>query len=297
MNNNFGQFLALCLASILAISCKKNSGLNNAVTTKYITKYVSFSPSWPVGMDTVWVYDFSYDANKRLTKIVSRYFSSSGVLSFTETQERFYQGTDTLPFKHEIQILSTVTGDNRYSHLLYYNANGIIIKDSITHYYNPPLPDQYSFALYYTSSGNNITRLNKFNRPSIGYITTDSTFTVENIINGNLMSRTDTITYYPPMPLSIEVKTKYYEASYDTKRNPLRPLLLNYPLYFCGLSSTSSSGGFNRSVNNPTYVTSESSSPININYTYNAAGYPDSSISYSLTGTPIRKAKYIYTSF
>jgi hypothetical protein len=303
MQLKFGTLLMLAILFFTS-SCKKNGDDPGAGQPQYLTRMVDFRVNASGGLDTSAVYDFSYDLKKRITTTVFRYLPYLVDPLTTETQTRYYQGNDMLPYKLDKQLVRSNGYQDYITSLLYYDANSIIIKDSMERVF-PPNPQHYFFTYYHTKTSNQTLSLLKQSFVSIPYGTTRIVSTTENVLNGNVTFHQDTTTeisvVIPPGPSVISYYK--YVLSYDMKPNPITPTLLHYPVYYQRNIYTYSNFQEAASVNNPTKLIVDygqlpnfsSHYEIDIQYTYNANGTPSKAEYYSGNTHTLQRI-YFYSS-
>lgn len=95
-------FLLLLLSAILFFSCQREIDILPDTTPNEGTvlwKYVEMDTTMPSGLDTVDVYFFEYDLQKRIVRLTNYYrddTSSSPAYPYNSITEFFYTGNDTL---------------------------------------------------------------------------------------------------------------------------------------------------------------------------------------------------------
>ena len=95
-------FVLTCLTTFIFFSCSKDETNNSIVPSRDSTtliKLIDFDTTKISGDDTLRVYQYSYDDQRRLsnTKLIS--YSSSGMPNRNFYTTHYYNGNDSLPFK------------------------------------------------------------------------------------------------------------------------------------------------------------------------------------------------------
>src|SRR5688572_13799274 len=131
---------SLILATIMVIffsSCQREiDGSQNGTTQNdsvYIQSLIILDTTRPAGQDTIFKYQFFYDAAKRLSKRVSfEYWSMSPPPVLVKTENLFsYQGSDKVPSVIYTDVVNYVNPGSSYKDtLFFFYQNGMIVKDS-----------------------------------------------------------------------------------------------------------------------------------------------------------------------
>ncbi|MEO5967523.1 MAG: hypothetical protein ABIP68_08345 [Ferruginibacter sp.] len=258
-------FFSIVIFSIL-YSCKKEAKTINEDPQNNDSVYLSKMVIDYYG-DTI-SYNYSYDNQKRLTKID---ILENGE---NESDNFHYNGSDTLPYKYFL------TG-NQPETIYYKYANGRLIYDSTI---NPANVSPYIVRMFTYSNDNIIVNSHGPNNsfPS-------SQFFYRTVENGNTVFQTDTT--------DISLSVHSFTISYDNKPNPFHRMPRIYGPQI-GQDEIWSVDLFEK--NNATRIIENASSTTGVTesnyvYEYNSNGYPKSVVCF-IDGVQFSKILFSYTS-
>lgn len=102
--------------------------------TVFLSKFVRLDTGYLPGMDTVYIADFQYDAQKRISRI-NEIYGGTGTAQYSSVTTIQYAGNDTLPYRFfsEMTRLGYPPYYNTDTIYLYYN-NGQVTRDSSIKY-------------------------------------------------------------------------------------------------------------------------------------------------------------------
>lgn len=217
INNCMKGIAGFCSVIILLIcfsSCQKeiNWGLNNPTQSdsSFLDRTIALDTTLPSGADTIGKDVFAYDNMKRLTKISTSYgagFADSALQQF------FYNGNETLPFKHVYR--DVYSGLNMVDTIYYYYSNAVVSKDSVNGWNLVSGANLGAEVSEYTISGTTVTVRDKdYNFVAGNYVLVADNLSVVNIsgTGGNLLTQT---------LVSGSADYESVQASYDNRFNPL----------------------------------------------------------------------------
>jgi len=231
MNFFTATFLLLIIISVS--SCQKELDIdpNNPpppVSTNdsiYLSKFIALDTTLPSGQDTLYIMEFFYDNNKRLTRSTG---AENDPPAFDAWEDKyFYTGNDTLPYM--VIENSTYQGSPYIvDTVLYTYTNGIVSRDTSNSYFvnNGARFDQSGFR--YTKSGNSVAIKGTYTFYVYGPPpdVTQYSGTASLVYSGeNIIQQTTT-----PGTLAYD----YMQATYDNEVNPLYRFDVHYPLLGAG---------------------------------------------------------------
>lgn len=154
---------------------------DSTVLWKYVVMDTTLSP----GLDTLEVYYFEYDNQKRLTRLIDSLrddTSSSPAYTSTSSTDFFYNGNETQPYK---RIGLEKDGSDRRWDTSYYSYQGQLVSmDSIRLQINNIFGNTWGIvARYFTKNGNSVTMIERF-PPTCE----TNTIITQTYSNGNLAS-------------------------------------------------------------------------------------------------------------
>jgi hypothetical protein len=290
MKKNILAVVALFSMSIFITSCKKDtpSNTNNNPSSGFprLAKYIELDTTQSAPYDTASIFYFTYDNSGRLTGGLQVYFGSVHDSVEVDLSQNFYQGADTLPYKsYGLDRDLTTPAIDYDTALVYYDANGRSIRDSIRETYideSSSTTTNYISSDRWAFSGSQVSWLNYNYIPYSSYPNTD---TVTQIIsNGNIITQND-IAWGGG---------QNYTFSFDTHPNPF---------YYMGAGVTAIYNiAHDESVmndpqkNNYTRLQeSNSGTDFRNTYTYLSNGWPSTVVFYDWsTGSGIFQYKGIY---
>jgi len=131
----------ILLPIIIAFSCSKTdlrptpSG-NTENPTGLLSKFIWLDTTKSAPFDTLAIWQYSYDDQKRLIKSRGEYFNEGNVDYITEINQ-LYTGTDSVPLRRIIKkyLLLYNNMDSLFSYRQF-DANGLIVSDSSVQYHN-----------------------------------------------------------------------------------------------------------------------------------------------------------------
>lgn len=269
----------IIVAIFFFVSCQKQNTqeriMNPADDSTLLSKYVDLDTTLLSGSDTLVVFNYMYDASKRVIGTTEVDYDSSGNIDGLTQTDFFYNGIDTFPNKVVSQdfILpgNTLNGKETY---YYAYSNGKLVYDSAA---------SWTGAYIFSYEGNKISK----HLESGGEIL-DTLNTYLTISNGNLISQTFDTAWLSTGGFSVE----RFAFSYDTHPNPFynKPNFDITPYFYIEIFSE-----------NMFY---EKNNPIEINadnhekyvYTYKSNGYPATAIDYDVdAGSYGSTRKFFYT--
>lgn len=244
-----------------------------------LDKYVGFDTTEANGLDTISVYQFHYDNQKRLSKITSRWYDAGTThINATSDARRFYNSNDTVPY---MLVMNTVANGISYTDTLFlnYDTDNMITRDSIRRYQGNTLRDYYCFHYSKINSWNYLVYGSAYDFILAMPIPTNTIAVSKNAVSGNFISSYDSI-YGQPSPTDYRVVKHTY--TYDNHPNPFIVSALRYPDHTYAIDSGNEFDLYTK--NNPIGYQEEQyssyaspfSKTIEIRYTYNSQGYPTS---------------------
>lgn len=255
---------------LLFSSCQKeldidtgdtSQGQNGVNDSIYVSQYVELDTTEPSGFDTSFKYLFAYDGQKRITTIKEyNYFTGTTSLDEITTENYFYTGSDTLPYK---LIILYADGSNILQGsdtvFLEYDNAGLVKTDSLR---TTDFSGTHVMSVHYTPLSGG-----KYKLSGLG-LTYDSIIINQTTINGNITG--ETINYYNGGTMSSSLGLA---RAYDNKPNPFYRIAIHYPTAF----NFSHTYFANEQKNNYAELTdNDPSFPEHylINYEYRSDGYP-----------------------
>jgi hypothetical protein len=279
MKYNMLNFFASVILLIFFVSCQKETSLENGTQgpnnpaspdSTYIDKirYINILSS---GDSSTSIDQYKYDAAKRLVSIFSdSIYVSPGNLPSFDREDFYYNGTDTLPYKHvsiSYDPEPTIGSKDTSTSWLFYTGNRLI-KDSAIHAhipnYNPASGFHDTSVLYYNYAPGMIF-IQSVNTFSSGQIDTLRLDANENIISGKNYD------FQVGNPVVKEIIT------YDNKANPWRRFKPFFGSYTGGRSDyVDVTNGFNNYTSFKFYDINSGALLREVSYTYqyNALGLP-----------------------
>lgn len=244
----------------------------------FLNKYVELDTAFASGLDTLYIDTFYYDAQKRLIKAIETYYESGvHVVEGVLVQERFYNGTDTVPYK--IATKEEYTTGERYSDttFLFYNNNKEAIKDSTINYEGAVALNRRVQLFYNDAPGRYYVKRTSL-IISLGITSTDSVRMARTYTAGNMVSMADSA-YLEGIGLAYVTRIT---ANYDSKKSPFIKISLPYMVQQVdGSGITGANPMQSGSINNSVSYTlfswaggSPSTSTATIGYDYNSNNYP-----------------------
>lgn len=243
--------------------------VNDSISIKMI---VSIDTSFASGIDTADKLVFHYDALNRLVLIdFYEYEAGEPGVIYHNTEQHFYNGNDTLPYKMSGKI--DMAPGPPYLHTVFYRyQNAVIVYDSVITTSSGGFTSAQVRTFKWHGNGKISQNLYSVYPDSLHL--TDSLVSVQTYQNGNLVLQFDTSLMASH---GITQKSVY---EYDNNINPLRRLNLPYPIVTdAGYTSTWSFIQEVMSANNQTkdYRILEEwdlFSDYTTHYTYRSDGYP-----------------------
>ncbi|MEO8404958.1 MAG: hypothetical protein ABI480_10190 [Chitinophagaceae bacterium] len=199
------------------------------------------------GIDTSDKYLFQYDASKRLTFIdIYEYEPGQAGVQYHDNEQRFYNGTDTLPYKVVYYVDDHPTLDDIDTVYLTYQ-NGVIIKDSSISVQGAGNPVRYISVRKYKLLHGMLINANIYSLVGSSLVLTDSITSGQTYLNNNLVHQQDTL--FGSGGNEIWDITR----AYDNHPSPLQRISLPFPIYNYGFHLAENSFlQFAKSVNNET---------------------------------------------
>lgn len=229
MRKLIGGISAALLTLIFLTACQKEFDSNALVSVNdsgYVKKFVAIDTTEAPGADTVRIFDFDYDAQKKLSGYVHTIYepgtSGPGRIRAYYRYQYAYRGTDTLPYRIIEELNDIRFPANNYTDtLFYFYQDGVVIKDS-----SGNVNEYFTDEIIPLSPTRTLLRQRNL-VPPFG-LSTDTTFIFTNWQNGNLLQETDSLW----LPLLGFYDISSFTAQYDTKPNPFKRLVLKYRIPF-----------------------------------------------------------------
>ncbi|HUR65310.1 MAG TPA: hypothetical protein VMZ03_03085 [Chitinophagaceae bacterium] len=252
-------------------SCQKEVDWSDPVAGQdsiYMKKYIVIDTTEPSGADTIRIFDFNYNAQKRLSGYIHTIYTPGisgparirAILTYSYT----YPGSDTLPSRIIENINDLLIPSNNITDTFYYfYQNGMVIKDS-----SGNASEYFVDEIMKLSPTRTLLRQQNL-VPPFG-LSTDTTYIYTSWLNGNLVRETDSL-WMPSLGFyDITDNT----VNYDNKPNPFRRLVLPYTIpYNNDIFGTSLEGIAPPTLNNIIFFDQDGST-LTSRYQYRADGYP-----------------------
>lgn len=278
--------LVIGLLSVLTItSCQREVegiiGQNQQVLTNniYLSRVVELDTSYASGLDTFSKTSIVYDASKRLIKVNDTIFEAGSTnIEMIGVENRFYNGSDTMPYKFTRWEAYSNGEDIRDTVFFFYNTGGLtIIKDSTIQYYMGA-PFTKTVKKYTDLGGGRYySDRTAFDYTTGILIAKDSILMNRTYTAGNMSMMTDSV--YDPFMGQLRYMYRY-NYSYDTKNNPFHRALLPYMAQERS-GNTKALYSNHASVNNPVSYSFTSIVGLSLNtgsgqsfYEYDSNNYP-----------------------
>ncbi len=262
----------LVCSLVLFTSCQKEADWDLASPqtndSLYIRKYIVIDTTLTPGADTVRIFDFQYNAQKRLSGFIHTVYEPGvpgpGRIRGSYTYAYTYNGSDTLPGKITEDFNDILIPANNYKDTVYYfYQGGTVVKDS-----SGDATEYFVDEIIKLSSTRTLLRQRNL-VPPFG-LSIDTTFIFTNWQNGNLLQQKDSLW----LPLMGFYDISDYTAQYDTKPNPFKRMLLPYSIPFNkDIYGFSLEGIAPPTVNNIIFFDGDAGS-LTTRYQYRADGLP-----------------------
>jgi hypothetical protein len=269
------KLITLFLFFAIISSCKKgadNYTTDDPVTNNgdgtYLQKFIYLDTTLATGIDTSDVFEFSYDAQKRLSGYVHMLYNpgvtGTGRFRSRNSYTYSYQSNDTLPYRViEDKFYFANPANNGRDTVYHFYQNGNIVKDSIG---NASEYATYTFAKL--SPTRTRVAFAVYRAPSI--VHRDTMYSFTNWQNGNVIQEIDSA----KNPITGIYRISDINVSYDSKPNPFKKLVLPYyNPYAPDIDENVLEGYFSPTANNNTYLDWDSDIYIT-RYQYGTNGLP-----------------------
>lgn len=281
------NYLPLLLSSCLVIavsSCQRDVDFPDVnppevVDDIAVSRVVELDTSYASGLDTSMKFTLIYDAQKRLVQVNDTAFDDgTHTIQFVGVENRFYSGTDTLPYKFTRWETTAGGEDIRDTTYFIYQPGGqVIVRDSTVQYYMR-LPWTKTVQKYYDLGGGGYYIDKAGYDYSTGLlISRDSVRLHRTYLAGNITAMADSAIE----PFTLYIRYSYrYNYVYDTKKNPFARTLLPYMVQQRNGNTKADFSDY-AFLNNPLSFTftsmlgiTSSSGSGQAFYTYNSDDYP-----------------------
>ena len=284
MKMYLSKMVALAIVLVFCGSCQKEVEIADSENdTQHISegsildRYVNFDTTRDRGLDTITVYQFFYDSQKRVIRISEKWYEQ-GTMTVASTGDdiRFYHSNDTLPYK---VVKNSIANGISYTDTLFlnYDSKGIIARDSLVNYRSGSKLGMYCFYYNETIPWGYTIAGSAYDYVLATPIETNKISLTRNFVNGNVMASYDSV-YTQTIPAYYGIIR--YTYTYDGKPNPFAKMALHYPDYNYDVESSSydyytknNPVSYERttySKNSPVPYTTQ----VELQYTYNSLGYP-----------------------
>lgn len=222
------SILGVIAISFVIVSCQRevDDNIPDFNDGPRLVKYIEVDTvdAFNLPGDTSIVHLFSYDAQKRVSRHIMKWYSLGFPDADQTTTDYFYNGNDTLPFK---SIAYYKNGPEDFiDTTFFFYANGLVVKDSVFET-NISTGQFYGIDVdEYIQSGNTVSRVSRSyfsrNTSAPDQVNTDVISVVR--VNGN-------ITEYEDLSTSTG-SSEQYRFAYDNHVNPFFRVVLHYPVMF-----------------------------------------------------------------
>lgn len=276
---------ATILLLLVTSSCQKEDNSGDDTGTQpdnsALERLVTLDTTYASGMDTLYKYEFTYDAQKRPVKIkITAFEEGTHNVEYETVETRLYNGTSMYPYK----ITSGGTPDypDEYSieNYLTYNASQVVTLDSVLLFYFGNKVDVKRMAYFAKSPTRYLVERASYDPVTNSLHFKDTTYANVVFTGKNLTSASDS-SYSENLGGLYQVNR--YTCTFDSKKNAASKLRIPVPVnYFSNgddgalslINTLSSNNITSQSTFTWTSTAGSQNEVTNYSYEYNANGYP-----------------------
>lgn len=276
---------ATILLLLVTSSCQKEDSSGDDTGTQpdntALDRMVILDTTYASGMDTLYKYEFTYDAQKRPSKIkITGFIEGTRDVEYQAVENRFYNGSNMNPYKITAGGTPDYPDDISTENYLTYNASQVVTIDSALLFFQGNKVDVKRQAYIAKSPTRYLVERASYDPVTNSLNFKDTTYANVVFTGKNLTSASDS-SYSENLGGLYQVNR--YTCTFDSKKNAASKLRIPVPVnYFSngddGALSLINMLSSNNITSMSTYIWTSTAGGrteiVNSSYEYNANGYP-----------------------